>query len=284
VRKEIKRILKPRKLNTSKRDYGHVLIIAGSPGLTGAATMTAQAAMRSGAGLVTVACPESSNAILATKLTCAMTLPLPETKAGTLARRAFDKINEFSKRATALCIGPGLGRNTETQELARRVITSINLPMIIDADGLNALSGEAGILKRRKETIVISPHSGEMARLIKKPKEYIEKNRIRVVKDLSKRIGQIVILKGHESLVAKPGGKVYKNTTGNPGMATGGSGDVLSGMIASFLAQGINSYDAACIAVYLHGQAGDLARDEVGEISLTACDILRKIPEVILKI
>ena len=283
---KIKNILLNRKPNTNKSDYGHVFVIAGSLGMTGAAYLTAQAALLSGSGLVTLGIPKSLDTILARKLVEVMTRPLPETKEQTFSLKAFPEIEKFInlRKPNVLAIGPGLSQNKETQRLIRKIVSSINLPMVIDADGLNTLAGYVNLLRCTKYDVrntVITPHPGEMARLLGVSISEIQKARKAVAKKAADKYNIIVVLKGYKTVVAAPGKKVYINDTGNPGMATAGCGDVLTGMIASFLGQGIEPFEAAKLGVYLHGVAGDLAVKETGQASLRATDLLNKIPKAI---
>ena len=266
--------LPKRKKETNKGDYGHVFIIAGSPGFTGAAALCSQAALLCGSGLATLGIAKGLNTILARKLTEVMTKPLPETSAGTLSEKAFPQVMKFSSKADCVAIGPGLSRNPGTQKLVRKLIVSLEKPMVLDADGLNAIEGQAQLLKRAQAPVIVTPHPGEMARLSKE----------RVAKTFANKYNVVCVLKGHRTVVARPDGKTYVNTTGNPGMAKGGTGDVLTGMIASFIGQGIGPFEAASLGVYLHGLAGDLAAKEKGEASMLASDLLDKIPAAIKKL
>jgi NAD(P)H-hydrate epimerase len=265
--------------------------------MTGAATLTSQAAslcfgaLRSGVGLVTLGIPESLNEIMEVKLTEGMTLLLPETKKKTLSLKAGKEILKFSKKADALALGPGLSTNKETQQLVRNLIKKISLPIVIDADALNALAGHLEMLKNyptiqlsNYPTKVITPHPGEMARLIGKKAKEVQENRIKMASDFAKRYKVIVVLKGAKTVVSDPEGNIYINPTGNPGMASAGVGDVLTGMIGSFLAQRKEPLEAAKMGVYLHGLAGDLAAQEKGEEPLIASDILEKLPQAFRKL
>ena len=235
--------------------------------------------MRSGAGLVTLGIPKGLNlALIKIKPVEVMTLPLPETASGSLSIKAYNKIKDFSRKIDILVIGPGLSRDKSTQSLVRRIIRTIPRPMVIDADGLNALAGH---LKYLKDGMILTPHPGEMASLIGISSEKVQGNRKTIAGDFARKYKIILVLKGHNTLVSDKKGNLYINRTGNPGMATAGSGDVLTGMIAAFLAQGLDSFNAAKYAVYLHGLAGDLAVREKTQISLIASDIIAKIPEAI---
>ncbi len=275
-------LLIKRKAETHKGDYGHLLVIGGSPGLTGAAALCSLSALRAGAGLVTLGIPESLNTILEVKLTEVMTKPLLETKEKTLSTEALPQILEFSKKIDAFAIGPGLSTAEETTTLLLNLLPRIDKPAILDADGINILAREITVLKRTKSALVLSPHPGEMARLLKRDISEIQKNREKIARDFAAEYRVTLVLKGYKTVVADQKGDVYINKTGNPGMATAGSGDVLTGIIGAFLAQGLESFPAAKFGVYLHGLAGDLAAKEKGEASLIATDILRKLPEAFL--
>ena len=263
-----------------KGDFGHIFILAGSVRFSGAAVLCAGGALRSGAGLVTLGIPKSLiTPVIKIKPKEAMILPLAETKEGTLSLSAFRKLKDFCKNISVLVVGPGLSQNKSTQALARKVISKINKPMVIDADGFNALSGG---LKIPQDTI-LTPHPGEMARLLWVSVKKIQSERIKAAVTFAKRHRVILALKGHNTVVADYKGNLYVNKTGNPGMATAGSGDVLTGMIAAFLGQKLNAFEAAKYAVYLHGLAGDLAAREKTQLSLIASDIIDYIPKAIRK-
>ncbi len=288
TKEEISSSFLPRKADTHKGTYGYLFVIAGSVGMTGAATLTSQAAalcfgaLRSGVGLVTLGIPKSLNEIMEIKLTEGMTLPLPETKKKTLSLKAEKEIIKFSNKTDALALGPGLSIDKETQRLVRKLIKKISLPMVIDADALNALAGQLSLLRpatRNRQPAIITPHPGEMARLIGKKAKEVQENRIKAASDFAKRYKVIVVLKGARTIISDPEGNVYINPTGNPGMASAGVGDVLTGMIGSFLAQRKEPLEAAKMGVYLHGLAGDLASQEKGEEALVASDILEKLPQ-----
>lgn len=274
-----------RKINAHKGDFGHILILAGSAGFSGAAALCGSAAMRSGAGLVTLGVPASINdAIIKIKLPEVMTLPLPATAEGTISPGGFKKIKDFIKKVDVTVIGPGLTQNNSTQELVRKIIARIDKPLVIDADGLNALSGNLNLLRNTKYGIrdtILTPHPGEMAKLTGLSITKIQADRAGVAKKFAKDNKVTVVLKGHNTIVADYKGKTYINRTGNPGMGTAGSGDVLCGMIAAFLGQGLDEFNCAKYAVYLHGLAADLAAKKRTQISLIASDIIDKIPEAI---
>lgn len=276
--------IKPRLRDTHKGTYGHVFVLAGSAGMTGAAYLTSTAALLSGSGLVTLGIPKGINPIMEEKLVEVMTKPLPETRAQTLSMKALPPIREFVKKADVIAIGPGLSGHKETKALVRRLVVMLDKNFVLDADGINAFKGAADLLKRVKTEFVITPHAGEMSRLTGMSIASIQKDRKGVAKKVSKLYNCITVLKGSSTVVANPKGEVYINETGNPGMATGGVGDILTGIIASLMGQGLEPFGAAKLGVYIHGRAGDLAMREKGEISLIATDILNKLPEVFKKL
>jgi len=281
VNKQFKGMLKKRPRDSYKGNFGHVFILAGSRGLTGAAALCSNAALRSGAGLATLGIPVSLNKVMSKKLTEVMTFSLAETKEITLSLKAEKEILKKANASDVVVLGPGLSRHPETQKLINKLILKIDKPMVMDADALNAIIRNISILKKIKSKYVVTPHPGEMSRLINKSAEYIKNNRFLVAKKFSHDYNAVVVLKGAGTVVAEPGGKSYINTTGNPGMATAGSGDVLAGIIAGFLSQGLKIFDASAIGVYVHGLAGDFAAKDKGETGLIAGDILENIPYAI---
>lgn len=271
-------ILFNRPENSHKGSFGHLLVLAGSPGMTGAATLTCLAAMRSGCGVVTLGVPKNLLSVMEIKLTEVIKKPLPETKNKTLSLSAFSEIKKNSQNCTAIAIGPGLSREQETQKLIRKIITEINPPFIIDADGINAIEGRAAILEKIKKTAVLTPHPAEMGKLIGKSASCVQENREMTAKTFAAKYDKtVLVLKGHNTIVVRKN-DFYINNTGNAGMATAGAGDVLTGIIGAFLAQGIDAYEAAKIAVYAHGLAGDLAAEIKGQISLIAGDLIDCLP------
>jgi hydroxyethylthiazole kinase-like uncharacterized protein yjeF len=281
-----------------KSDYGHVLVIAGSRGKTGAALMTAKACLRTGAGLVTIGIPETLLDVFQSRVTEQMVLPLPDTGKGTFSVKAFDQILNFlDSSADVLAIGPGITANEETADLVKQVLNTVTVPIVLDADAINVLAGRKDLLKKVKAPVILTPHAGEMARLLaslagKSLKEQdnrelrseIERNRIGLTRTASMETGAYYILKGAPTIVADPEGRIFINTTGNPGMATAGSGDVLTGMLAGLLGQGMNPLDACRLAVFLHGLAGDAAAEIQGMHSLIASDIIESIPRAFLSL
>ncbi len=265
--------------NVYKNTFGHVLILAGSQQMLGAAALTSLAAMRTGAGMTTVGTPTSLNHILQKKISnVVMTLPLKETKEATISILAFSQIRKFYNKCNAIAIGPGLGSDPSTAKLILKIITTSPHPLVIDADALTAVSNNLNVLTKTKVSKILTPHPGEMARLIKTSRDNVERNRLKVAENFSKKYNCILLLKGSRTIVASPDGKIYINKTGNAGMATAGSGDVLTGMIAAFLAQGLSSFDAAKWGAYLHGRAGDLAAVKKTKTSLIASDIIESLP------
>ncbi|MFH1876927.1 MAG: NAD(P)H-hydrate dehydratase [Candidatus Omnitrophota bacterium] len=272
-----------RKPDTHKGDYGYVLVIGGSPGLTGAVCLCASAALRMGAGLVRAAVPGSLTGIVATKLTEVMTLLLPEMHPGYLCPDAFGTIEQMLSRVDAIALGCGASSNEAARVLMLKVIKEVDKPIVVDADGLNALSSDTCILEARTtKNLILTPHALEFSRISGYSIEDIKKNRKALVKDFALRYNLTLVLKGHRTLVSD-GRKLFENTTGNPGMATAGTGDVLTGMIAGLLGQGLIPFCAAQIGVYLHGLASDLASREKTEICLIASDIIDYLPKAIKK-
>lgn len=275
---DIRTRLPERPRDANKGTFGKVAIIAGSVGMTGAAAMAGMAAVRIGAGLVTLGVPESLNDILEAKVTEVMTVPLPETKERSFSRAAMDKSLELIKRCDAVAIGPGIGRNPETVAFIHEILPEIDVPMVIDADGLNAIAEDLTVFERLKAPAVITPHPGEMSRLTGTPIEAIQSNRLKAAKDAAARFGVTVVLKGAATVTASPDGEAWVNSTGSVALASGGTGDVLTGAITGFLAQGLSELDAAICGVYIHGRAGELAEEEIGHAGTAATDLLPLLP------
>ncbi len=249
--------------------------------MLGAAALSSWAAMRSGAGLVTAAVPRGSNLTLQKKiLNVVMTKPLAQGRKGAFSLKAYGQLKKIWERFDALAIGPGIGRDHGTQQLARQVIINCPKPLVIDADALFALAGHTQILLKAKASRVLTPHSGEMSRLTGRSVTDIETNRLKITRDFALRYHCVLLLKGHRTVVASPQGETYINRTGNVGMATAGSGDVLTGMVTAFLGQGNPPYHAACWGAYLHGKAGDLAAKLKHKRGMIASDIIECIPYV----
>lgn len=265
-----------------KNTFGHVLILAGSPGMLGAGCLASLAALRAGAGLVTLGVPKSLNLTAQKKAANeVMTLPLEESSRQTLSVQAFQSIEKFSAQCQAVALGPGLTTEPGTQKLVQQIIARLKQPLIIDADALNSLAGHLPLLTKTSTPKILTPHPGEMARLLGVKKEAVEKNRRRVAQDFAQKYKCVLLLKGYQTVVASSQGKVYINKTGNAGMATAGSGDVLTGMIASLAGQGLSVFEAARWGAYLHGKAGDLAAKLRSKASLIASDIIDCIPSAL---
>lgn len=272
----VKKILPRRKRNSHKGTYGHALLIGGSKGMPGAPSLSTMAALRSGAGLTTIAVPESIQSMVFSHSPEAICLGLPETDTGHLSLKSIDSLNLEGNKYDAIGIGPGLGIWEQGREWILRVLKYTTKPLVIDADGLNLLADDLSPLKQKKGTLILTPHPGEMARLIKKDIKYVEQNRIKVASGLAIEYEIYVVLKGANTIIATPDGEIYLNTTGGPELSKGGTGDILTGMITAFLAQGITIKDALKVAVYLHGLAGTLASFP-SNYSTLATDVIDKI-------
>ncbi len=281
---DVRRQFPPRARDAHKGTYGHLLIIAGSAGKTGAAALAGRAAMRTGAGLVTIATPRSQQPIVAALLTEPMTEALPETRAQTLALDARDRLLELAEARDALVLGPGLGLDPETQALVRDLARLIPKPMVIDADALTALAGHLDGLAAAPAPRCLTPHPGEMARLLGVPAGAVQADRIETARRFAVEHATALVLKGHVSVVSGPDGIALLNPTGNPGMASGGTGDVLTGMIGALLGRGMDTVPALMSAAYLHGLAGDLAAAVTGEEGLIAGDVVEAIPGAIRRV
>lgn len=269
--------LNPRDASGHKGTYGRVLVIAGSRGMSGAAVLCGSAALRAGAGLVKVAVPAEILPIVAAGNPCYTTAALPCDGEGQLAHGASPLLKSHREAHDVIAIGPGLGQSAELSALLFELHANFARPMVIDADGINAFVGHLDKLGSPIGPRIITPHPGELARLLHTDVKNVQSNRQTVAMELASEEELIVVLKGHETLVTD-GERVYRNNTGNPGMATGGTGDVLTGVIAALLGQGLTPFDAAQLGVYVHGVAGDLARDQIGEVSLIATDLLDFLP------
>lgn len=280
----VKESLPSRERNSHKGDYGKAYIVAGSTGMTGAAILTCKAALRSGVGLLKIPVPQSINTIMETRLIEGITVPLPEFKKGVVGISDIEKIIKTMEECDVIAVGPGSGNSRELEELLRNILEHTSKPMVLDADALNSLAKRKELLQLIKSQTVITPHIGEMSRLTELDIDYIKNNRIKVALEFSKKWNVVVILKGSRTVVAGPNGEVYINENGNPGMATAGSGDVLTGIVTGFIAQGIEPLKAAMAAVYVHGIAGDLAAVKLGEYGLLASDIVKELPFAIKEI
>ncbi len=279
----VKKILVAREPNAHKGSCGKVLVVAGSKGLTGAAFLTASAALRSGAGLVTLGIAESLHDIMEAKLTEVMTCPLSEVASGTLGQGSISEIKERAKQSDVVAIGPGLGRHEDTMTAVRHMIQKIERPLVLDADALYALIDHTDILAEANAVPILTPHAGEMARLVGLTSEEVNQDRVYIARQTAMEWSSIVILKGARTVVAFPDGEVYININGNAGMATGGTGDVLTGVIATLIGQGLSSHEAALAGVYIHGLAGDIVARN-GMIGMTASDMIRALPATIFAI
>jgi NAD(P)H-hydrate epimerase len=290
---DIRPLLPARPRHSHKGTYGHVLLVAGSRGKTGAALMAARACLRTGAGLVTIGVPRTLVNSFQSRVTEEMLLPLPDKDDGTLSSDAAEPVLDFLRgRGTVLAIGPGMSCDTGISRLVRVLVTAVKVSMVIDADGLNAMSGITSLLRKSRAEIIMTPHPGEMARLLVREKDIkvrgdaaglrneIDEERIERALSFAKRTGTYLVLKGVPTVTATPAGDAFVNMTGNPGMAKAGTGDVLTGMIASLLAQGLNPLDASVAGVYMHGHIGDVMAKKRGTRSLIASDMISAIPSV----
>ncbi len=276
---DLKTAIPSRTATDHKGHTGHLLVLAGAPGKTGAAAMTATAAMRTGAGLVTLGIPKTLNPILEAMITEAMTAGLPETESGALAASAYEPIATLAADKRCLAIGPGIGTADSTGRLLGRLLDTMTIPMVIDADGINLIASDLSILARCRAPVVLTPHPGEMARLCGCTTTQVQRDRIGTARRFAQRYQIFLVLKGAATIVARPDGTVFVNTTGNPGMAAGGMGDVLTGMIAALIAQGMPVGPAACTAVHLHGMAADRLSRLKGPVGFLATEVMHTIPE-----
>lgn len=275
----VRPLLRKRERTSHKGSFGHCLIIAGSTGKTGAAAMAANSAVRSGAGLVTLAVPASLSPILEAKTTEAMTLPLPDGDLGYLGNVDQAFIDNALEGKNAVAVGPGLSLQPETVQLVRRLVSTVSLPLVLDADGLNAVAGEPGVLLNKKSpALILTPHPGEMARLAGCSVTDVERDRTTAAREFAECHGVYVILKGARTIIAAPDGRLAINGSGNPGMASGGMGDVLAGILVALLAQGYEPFTACRIGVFLHGHAADMVAAEMGEIGMAAVDVQERLP------
>ncbi len=272
--------IRRRGLNTHKGDYGHVLIIGGSKDYIGAPVISSLAALKTGAGLVTMAIPACIAGMVSGRVPEVIPVSLSD-EGGYLGRKAADELKDFMGGVDAVAVGPGLGRNKEVKAFMSELISECPLPLVIDADGLNNI--DPSMLVKAKGKVIVTPHPGEMARLTGKSIENINENRIDTAREFAYKYGVVCILKGAGTVIAC-GERYYVSPTGNPGMATAGSGDVLTGIVAGFLGQGFKASDACVLGTYVHGLAGDLVRDKIGEYGMTATDIAKHIPIAIDKL
>ena len=271
-------LLPPRPDGGHKGSFGHVVVIAGSRGFAGAVRLACEAAYRAGAGLVTAAVPQAIGDLVAGHLVEAMTHYLPDTDAGSIATTAVEPLVEFLQGKKAAVIGPGLSQHADTVDFVHAFLPRCPVPTVVDADGLNALAQDPGVFAMTPAPCILTPHPGEMARLTGLGIDEIQMHREEHARELAESSGCVVVLKGAATVVADPSGEVRINTTGNSGMGTGGTGDVLSGILGGLLAQGITPFDAACLGVFIHGRAGDLAADAHTRRALIARDLIAFLP------
>jgi ADP-dependent NAD(P)H-hydrate dehydratase len=273
-------VLPPRAPDSNKGDFGRILIVAGSRGMSGAAVLCASAALRGGAGLVELAVPEGILPIVAAANPCYLTAPLPQDEQGQLAEQAEGELVTLARANDVLALGPGLGRSPAITALVSSLVQQVQIPIVLDADGLNALQHHTDRLIGRSAPLILTPHPGEFARLLDSDVASVQSQRQELAVRFAADHGVILVLKGYGTVVTD-GRRVYRNTTGNPGMATGGTGDVLTGLIAALLGQKLEPFAAAQLGVHLHGLAGDMARDDLGETSLIASDLLDYLPRAL---
>src|SRR5688572_9404192 len=280
TREDVRALIEPRPADSHKGDYGRVLIVAGSRGKTGAAYLAALGALRSGAGLVTVATPASCLPIVASMGPAFMTVDLPNDEAGMVTAAAVDRL--LDQTHDVIACGPGLGRSANVAEFVRALLDRATCPLVLDADAITVMADDPGRLSGSEErNVIITPHPGEMARLIGASVADVQNNRLEVATDFATTHRVHVVLKGHRTVIATPEGHIFINPTGNPGMATGGTGDVLTGVIAAWLAQLLDAEAACRLAVFLHGAAGDLAEAREGQAAMTATDLLDNLGEAL---
>ncbi|MBU0484927.1 MAG: NAD(P)H-hydrate dehydratase [Proteobacteria bacterium] len=284
-KQEVKNWQPKRKNDAHKGTFGHLLIVAGSRGKTGAAILSGQGALRSGAGLVTICVPATLNEILETSLIEAMTIPLEKSNAGYPVNQDLVQITKAAANKQAMVLGPGLGTNEKTAELVNNLYHKIKIPMVVDADALNTLSLKESQIHKPMAPRIMTPHPGEMSWMTGIPTKEIQENRIEISKLFAKQNGVFLILKGADTIVASPDGRIAINKTGNPGMAAGGMGDVLAGLIGGLLVQGLTPWQASCLGVYAHGLAGDrLAATQKSSFGLLASELAAKLPMVLTKL
>ena len=283
TREDVRSLVEPRAADSHKGDFGRVLVAAGSRGKTGAALLAGVGALRAGAGLVTIATPASCLPVVASLSPELMTEPLDENAQGQVIGGAIERL--MASTHDVIACGPGLGRGHSVGEFVRAVLDRAEAPLVLDADALTVIADDLGALLGREERdIIITPHPGEMARLVGGSADEVQANRIEVASDFATTHHVYVVLKGHRTVIATPEGRVFINPTGNAGMASGGTGDVLTGMIAAFLAQLLDAEAACRLAVFVHGMAGDMAKESEGEVAMTATDLLAQIGDAILNL
>ncbi len=280
----VSQLMPERYTNSNKGNYGKILVVAGSRGMTGAACLTGGAALRTGSGLVYMAAPLSLLPVYAGALIEALTIPLEDANKGYITKESVCEILSRLEGVDVAAVGPGLSIGDETKDVVFSIIKSSKVPIVLDADGINLLAKDLSVLRNLRAQIVITPHPGEMARLLGVGVKEVQSDRINIARSFSKKWGVITVLKGSRTIIASPEGEIYINATGNAGMSTGGSGDVLTGIIASLIGQGVKPLDAAVAGVYLHGLCGDNVAKRKGEHGLIAGDLVQEIPYVMLDI
>ena len=270
-----------RKADSHKNDFGHVFVIAGSTAKMGAGYLTSKAALRSGAGLVTYGLASAAFTRFDGRYAEVMVEPVSDKKKGYLITDSLNDVKKICHGKDVVAFGPGIGTHRDTAAFTKMLVSKLALPLVIDADGLNNLTGDLQLLEKRHAPTVLTPHPGEMAGLTGKDKKVVQKERLKIASDFSKKHRVVLLLKGHRTIVASPEGEIYINPTGNPGMASAGMGDALTGMIAAFIAQKIPPTIATCAAAYIHGLSGDIAAAKKSEIALIASDLIESIPDAI---
>lgn len=272
--------LAARRPGANKGDFGRVLVVAGSRGMSGAAILCGSGVLRGGAGLVRIAVPEVILPIVAGGNPCYMTVPLPHDEDGRLSLAGKSQLLSQTQASDVVALGPGLGRSPELTGLVTDILGQCAVPLVLDADGLNACADQPGALKNHAGPVIITPHPGEFARLARLETRAVQERRQELATQFAQDFKVVVVLKGQHTIVSD-GRRVYRNTTGNPGMATGGSGDVLTGLIAALCGQGLEPFQAAQLGVHVHGLAGDLARCDLGEMGMIASDLLTYLPRAL---
>lgn len=280
----VSNLIPRRSPESNKGTYGRVFIVSGSIGMTGSGSLSAKAALRTGAGLVYLGIPEKLLSIYAINVPESIQIPLPQDNEGVLTKESIEIIASKLENMNVLAIGPGMTSKNDVKEIVNKVLSQCKSPMVIDADGLNVIREERNIFSSLKNTAVITPHPGEMARLTGISIEEIQNNREKIALSYAKKTGVITVLKGNNTVIASPSGEIYINPTGNPGMATAGTGDVLTGIISALIAQTLSPLEAALAGTYIHGTAGDIAAKEKGYHGLIAGDVIENIPMAIKEI
>ena len=277
----MKNLLKRRKIDSHKGNYGRVAVIGGSTGMIGAPYLASLSALRSGAGYSYTLIPKKLETIMSIKLTESIIRPIEDRDRGHFTMESLQDILMYIKDMDSLAIGTGMGVDGDRTYLVKEIIRNAKVPMVLDADGINCLSDNPHILEGHEKPLIITPHPGELSKFLDISIGKIQEKRVYYSEYVAKKYNVIVVLKGHRTVVASPRLGIYINETGNAGMATAGSGDVLTGIISSFLAQGLDPFDAAKLGVHLHGMAGDLTRDQIGEYGMIASDMIQNIPKAI---